>query len=390
MKPGCVSKFLVLCFFLKISRSMAEEAKVQDRGFTGVETLEGVMVSLIDALQSGLTTVFLPIVYIFVFAVALPTNAMAIWVFVFRTKKKHPSSIYMANLALSDLLFVIWIPLKISYHLNGNDWVYGEAMCKVYVSFFYGNMYCSVLFITSLSIQRYWVVAHPLSEQRKNNKMAVAVCVCIWAFVWLSTTPLYLYEHTAQLRRPNVTTCHDVSVIHDPEDPFPSVRYPYYYFMFTALVVFLVPCVLTAVAYALLLRALDGGGAAAGGDSGAAGKKRRRAVLLVATVLVTFLLCFLPSNVMLVVHYSLLKDGEVNNLYALYVAALCLNSLNCCLDPLVYYFVSEDFRGHVRNTLLCRSSRAVERMRVSFSSMKYSRKTQAYVSDSGNTQSSSC
>ncbi|XP_056445492.1 coagulation factor II (thrombin) receptor-like 1, tandem duplicate 2 [Gadus chalcogrammus] len=360
------------------------------RGFVGrVDPEDSGMIKLdkatSDALQSGLTTVFLPIVYIFVFVVALPTNAMAIWVFVFRTKKKHPSSIYMANLALSDLLFVIWIPLKISYHLNGNDWIYGEAMCKLYVSFFYGNMYCSVLFIASLSMQRYWVVAHPLSQQRKNNKMAVIVSACIWAFIWLSTTPLYLYEHTAHLADLNITTCHDVSVIHDSKDPFPSVQYPYYYFMFTALVVFLVPCVLIVVAYVLLLRSLD----SSMGD-GAAGKNRRRAVQLIATVLLTFLLCFLPSNIMLVVHYSLLKDGSENNFYAFYVTALCLSSLNSCLDPFIYYFVSEDFRDHVKNTLLCRSSRTVERMRVSFSSLKYSRKSQAYMSDSGNTQSSSC
>ncbi|KAJ3605533.1 hypothetical protein NHX12_027578 [Muraenolepis orangiensis] len=363
---------------------------IQGRGFVGLvnpKDSDKVVVdnATSDALTSGLTTIFLPVVYIFVFVVALPTNAMAIWVFVFRTKKKHPSSIYMANLALSDLLFVVWIPLKINYHLRGNDWIYGEAMCKVFVGFFYANMYCSVLFIAALSVQRYWVVAHPLSQQRKNNFMAVVVCACIWGFVWLASTPLYLYQQTARLTHPNITTCHDVNLILDPEDPFPSVRLPYYYFVFSALVVFLVPCVVIVAAYALLLRAL--GRAMA---DGAAAKNRRRAVLLIATVLLTFLLCFVPSNVLLVAHYSLLKDGLVDNLYTFYVTALCLSSLNSCLDPFVYYAVSGDFRAHVKNTLLCRSSRAVERMRVSFSSMKYSRKGQAYVSDTGTTQSSSC
>ncbi|KAG7274964.1 hypothetical protein CRUP_001057 [Coryphaenoides rupestris] len=317
------------------------------RGFVDPTDSERVLVdeATSAALTSGLTTVFLPVVYIFVFAVALPTNAMAIWVFAFRTKKQHPSSIYMANLALSDLLFVVWLPFKVAYHLKGNDWTYGEPMCKVFVGFFYGNMYCSVLFIAALSVQRYWVVAHPLSQQRRNNKMAVVACACIWAF------------------------------------------YPYYYFMFSALVVFLVPCVLIVVAYVLLLRTLR---VSRSTDSNDTGKKQRRAVMLIATVLVTFLLCFVPSNVMLVVHYSLLKDGEVDNLYGFYVATLCLSSLNSCLDPFIYYFVSEDFREHVRNTLLCRSTRAVARLRSSFSSMKYSRKSKAYVSNSGNTQSSSC
>ncbi|KAM3873900.1 proteinase-activated receptor 2-like [Diretmus argenteus] len=306
---------------------------------------------------------------------------MAIWVFLFRTKKKHPSSIYMANLAISDLLFVIWTPLKIAYHFNGNNWIYGEGLCKVLVGFFYGNMYCSVLFIACLSVQRYWVVAHPLSHQRKNNKLAITVCVSIWAFVWLTTTPLYLYDHTVRVKEPNITTCHDVNAIHDLENPFPDVQLPYYYFIFTAMIVFLIPCIVIVVAYILLLRTL--------GNS-TEGNNRQKAVMLIVTVLVTFLVCFIPSNIMLVVHYSLLKDGVINNGYAFYITTLCLASLNSCLDPFIYYAVSESFRDHVKNTLLCRSSRTVERMRVSFSSMKYSKKSKSYMSESETTKSSSC
>ncbi|KAL0965339.1 hypothetical protein UPYG_G00279990 [Umbra pygmaea] len=338
-----------------------------------------------NTLRSSLTTVFLPIVYIVVFAVGLPTNAMAIWVFLFRTKKKHPAAIYMANLALSDLLFVIWTPLKIAYHLNGNDWTYGEGMCKVLVGFFYGNMYGSILFIACLSVQRYWVVSHPLSHQRKNNKMAIAVSVSIWAFICVSTTPLFLYQQTAQLKDVNITTCHDVNIINDLENPFPDVELPYYYFVLMAGIVFFVPLLVIILAYILLLKSLGGGIA-----DGEAGKNRRRAVVLIAVVLGTFLVCFIPSNIMLVIHYTLLKDGQVNTGYSFYITTLCLAALNSCLDPFIYYFVSEEFRDHVKNTLLCRSSRTVERMRVSFNSMKYSQKSKSYVSQSGNTQSSSC
>ncbi|XP_061657901.1 coagulation factor II (thrombin) receptor-like 1, tandem duplicate 2 [Syngnathoides biaculeatus] len=382
---GILALFLiVLCHF------WAAEGEGRGRGFIGhvdPQASDRVVVdrATSETLRSPLTTVFLPVVYIVVFAVGLPANAMAVWVFLFRTKKKHPSSIYMANLALADLLFVIWTPLKIAYHLAGNDWTYGEGLCKVLVGFFYGNMYGSILFIACLSVQRYWVVAHPLSQQRKNNKVAVGVCLGIWTFIWLTTTPLYLYEHTARLREPAVTTCHDVSVIRNPDDPFASVRLPYFYFVLMGAAVFLAPCAVIVVAYVLLLRALG-----RGPEDGAASKNRRRAVLLIVVVLLTFLVCFIPSNVMLVLHYSLLKDGSPDNGYALYVATLCLASLNSVLDPFIYYFVSDDFRQHVKNTLLCRSSRTVERMRVSFSSMKYSRKSKSYVSDSGNTQSSSC
>lgn len=43
------------------------------------------------ALTGKLTTVFLPIVYIVVFIVGLPSNAMAIWVFFFPNNKETSS-----------------------------------------------------------------------------------------------------------------------------------------------------------------------------------------------------------------------------------------------------------------------------------------------------------
>ncbi|XP_044029717.1 proteinase-activated receptor 2-like [Siniperca chuatsi] len=350
----------------------------EDRGFTGTETDDGVWVTpqAKEVLSSRLTTVFLPIIYIFVFVVGLPTNTMAIWVFLFRTKKKHPSSIYMANLALADLLFVIWVPLKIAYHFNGNNWIYGEGLCKVLVAFFYGNMYCSISFIACISVQRYWAVVHPLDQQRDNRvAVAVAVSVAVWVVVWLLTIPLYLYDQEVYVTNLDILTCHDVTR--------PSQRkIAAGYFLTMGTVGFVAPTVVCIVSYVLMLKALRNSMA-----DPAIAKKRRKAVVLIITVLVMFLVCFTPSNVMLLVHYILLLGEVHNSLYGFYIITLCLASLNSSFDPFVYYFISEDFREHVKNTFLCRSERTVERMRVSFSALKYSKKSNTYTSDPGNTQS---
>ncbi|KAM6986516.1 proteinase-activated receptor 2-like [Aplochiton taeniatus] len=331
-------------------------------------------------LESRLTTVFLPIIYITVFVVGLPTNAMALWVFLFRTKKKHPAAIYMANLALSDLLFIIWTPMKIAYHINGNNWIYGEGMCKVMVGFFYTNMYCSIIFIACISIQRYWAIVHPLSQQRRSTQLAVVVSVSVWVVVWLASTPLYLYDQTVEVTNMNIVTCHDVT---RPSQKSIAAGY----FLTMGTLGFVVPSIVCIVAYVLMLRTLKTSMA----DENIA-KNRRKAVVLIITVLVMFLVCFTPSNIMLLVHYSLLVAGKVNNAYGFYITTLCLASLNSCLDPFVYYFISEEFRQNVKNTLICRSERTVERMRVSFSALKYSKRSNTYTSDSGTetTKSSNC
>ncbi|KAM9306907.1 proteinase-activated receptor 2-like isoform 2-T2 [Pholidichthys leucotaenia] len=371
-------RWLQLFLVLWLSQTCLTEP--EDRGFTGTETDNGVWVvpQAQQVLSSRLTTVFLPIVYIIVFFVALPCNLLAIWVFLFRIKTKHPSSIYMANLALADLLFVIWIPLKISYHFNGNNWTYGPELCKVLVAFFYGNMYCSIAFIACISVQRYWAVVHPLSQRQRDNCLAISVSIAVWVLVWLIGIPLCLYDHEVRVANLNVLTCHDVTR--------PSQRkIAAGYFLTMGTVGFVAPAIVCVISYVYMLKALWN----SMGDPTIA-KKRRKAIILIITVLVMFLVCFAPSNIMLLVHYILLLNETTNNLYGFYITTLCLASLNSCIDPFVYYFISDDFREHVKNTFLCRSERTVKRMRVSFSALKFSKKSNTYTSETGNTHSTNC
>ncbi|XP_038258937.1 proteinase-activated receptor 2 [Dermochelys coriacea] len=326
-------------------------------------------------LTGKLTTIFLPVVYITVFLIGLPSNAMALWVFFFRTKKKHPAVIYMANLALADLLFVFWFPLKIAYHINGNNWIYGEGLCKVLIGFFYGNMYCSILFITCLSVQRYWVIVNPMLHSRKKSEMALGVSVAIWILILLSTIPLYLVDQTAYIPNLNITTCHDVL----PQNVLAHDMFNY--FLSLAIGVVLFPAILTAVAYILIIQTLN-----ASITNVNIGKKRKRAIKLVIAVLSIYLICFIPSNILLVVHYSLIRDYHQSHVYASYITALCLSTLNSGIDPFIYYFLSKDFRHNLKNAFLCRSVRTAKRMQVSLSSGRYPKKSNSYSSSSNTTK----
>ncbi|KAK7895914.1 hypothetical protein WMY93_021239 [Mugilogobius chulae] len=343
------------------------DTELEDKGFSGYEPLVRGNITLISGtetpkkgmvspeakrvLSSYLTTVFLPIIYIIVFAVGLPANALAIWVFLFRVKKKHSFSIYMANLALADLLFVIWVPLKIAYHFNNNDWIFGEGLCKVLIAFFYGNMYCSILFITCISVQRYWAVVHPLSELQKDNRMATGLSIAIWVIVWAITVPLYLYEQEVRVLNMNIVTCHDVT--RQSQKQMAAG-----YFLTMGAVGFIIPLFVCIVSYVLMLKALQNSM-----SDPTIAKKRRKAIVLIITVLVMFIVCFGPSNIMLIVHYSLLLSEVTDNLYGIYMTTLCLASLNSCIDPFVYYFISKDFRKHMNNSFLRRTERIIKRKR---------------------------
>ncbi|XP_056370268.1 proteinase-activated receptor 2 [Oenanthe melanoleuca] len=381
---------LVLLFCALLGAAAAAEgnngsSKAKGRSFIGQkvlnvnnsEELYKVDEFVADVLTGKLTTVFLPIVYIFAFIVGLPSNAMALWVFFFRTKKKHPAVIYMVNLALADLLFIVWFPLKISYHLNGNNWLFGEGLCKVFVGFFYGNMYCSILFMTCLSVQRYWVVVNPIVNSKKKSEIALGISIAIWILILLGTIPLYLVNQTAYISNLNITTCHDVL----PENVLAHDMFSYFLSLATGL--FLIPAIITAIAYILMIKTLS-----ASIIDVSTGKKRKRAIRLIIVVLSMYLICFTPSNVLIIVHYSLLKAYSQSHVYVWYITALCLSILNSCIDPFIYYYVSKDFRYNLKYALLCRSVRTTQRMQVSLSSGRYPKKSNSYSSNSSRTTKS--
>ncbi|NXU04789.1 PAR2 protein, partial [Buphagus erythrorhynchus] len=249
-----------------------------------------------------------------------------------------------------------------SYHLNGNNWLFGEGLCKVFVGFFYGNMYCSILFMTCLSVQRYWVVVNPIVNSKKKSEIALGISIGIWILILLGTIPLYLVNQTAYISNLNITTCHDVL----PENVLAHDMFSYFLSLATGL--FLIPAIITAVAYVLMIKTLS-----ASIIDVSTGKKRKRAIRLIIVVLSMYLICFTPSNVLIIVHYSLLKAYSQSHLYAWYITVLCLSTLNSCIDPFIYYYISKDFRDNLKYALLCRSVRTTQRMQVSLSSSRYSK-----------------
>ncbi|CAL8342791.1 unnamed protein product [Boreogadus saida] len=78
--------------------------------------------------------------------------------------------------------------------------------------------------------------------------------------------------------------------------------------------------------------------------------RRDRAMRLTATVLLVFVVCFAPNNVLLLAH-TVRRFFYNDSLYMAYKLSLCLSCLNSCLDPFIYYFASKEFRHKLRQML---------------------------------------
>ncbi|XP_033846166.1 proteinase-activated receptor 1-like [Periophthalmus magnuspinnatus] len=301
-------------------------------------------------LSGPMSTLLMPSWYSLVCLISVPVNLCAMLAFAQRIRPKKPAAIYMLNLACADLLFALLLPFKICYHYLGNNWIFGPIMCRVVTAAFYWNMYCSVLLICCISVDRLLAVVYPIDSlawRRPQN--AVIACVTMWILSFIGCTPLLLSNQTIYLDALNITTCHDVQ-------PLEELKWNYkIYFLTICCTLFFLPLLISVVSYTRVIWTLNRVPKGIRGSS----RKKTRAVVMAATVLVIFVLCFMPTNCIMLVHYLLFSNNAqsshqgADSSYALYMVFLCLGSLNCCLDPLVYYFGSSQCQKQLSSVLRC-------------------------------------
>ncbi|XP_051277856.1 proteinase-activated receptor 1 [Dicentrarchus labrax] len=293
-------------------------------------------------LQGRLATSFVPTIYTLVFIISVPLNLVAMVMFVHHIRPRKPAVIYMLNLACADLLFGLLLPFKIAYHYHGNNWIYGSFMCRVVTAAFYCNMYCSVLLMTCISIDRFLAVVYPMNSLTwRSPQTASAVCAAMWLLALGGVFPLLISGQTIYLPDLGITTCHDVQDVENLQ------TYYLYFFPIYSSVFFFIPLVFTVVCYVRIIQAL----AAANVENRS---RKTRAVVMALVVLVVFVVCFTPTNIILMVHYVQLSFKSSDSSYQAYLISMCVGSLSCCLDPVLYYFGSSQCQKQVGALLRCR------------------------------------
>lgn len=293
-------------------------------------------------LQGRLATSFVPTVYTLIFIVSVPLNLAAMLTFVCRIHPRKPAVIYMLNLACADLLFGLLLPFKIAYHYHGNNWIYGSFMCRVVTAAFYCNMYCSVLLIMCISIDRFLAVVYPLNSLTwRSPQTASAVCVAMWLLALGGVSPLLISGQTIYLSDLGITTCHDVQ-----EEENLQAYYLYFFPIYSS-AFFFIPLIFTFVCYVRIIQALA--------EVNMENRSRKtRAVVMAVVVLVLFVVCFTPTNIILMVHYVQLSHKSSDSSYQAYLLSMCVGSISCCLDPVLYYFGSSQCQKQVAAVLRCR------------------------------------
>ncbi|XP_051533619.1 proteinase-activated receptor 1-like [Myxocyprinus asiaticus] len=297
-------------------------------------------------IKGVLVTRVMPSFYILLLIISMPLNALALVTFTCRIRAKKPAVFYMSHLACVDLLFTLLLPLKIHYHLNGSDWVFGEVACRVLSAAYYCYMYCSILLMMCMSVDRLVAVAFPVASLTwRSTRNATSVCALVWLLALVGTVPLLSIRQTFKIENVGIT-CHDALLHDDPAEQ----QYVYLFSILSCLYFFL-PLVITLVCYSIIIYVLSAKSDRLATSSSS--HRQRRAVIMTIAVLIEFVACFAPTNGILLYHCVRLAtgghSGAGDSSYAAYMLAVCVGSSSVFLDPLLYYYGSSQCRQQIRS-----------------------------------------
>ncbi|XP_066213255.1 P2Y purinoceptor 4 [Saccopteryx leptura] len=291
--------------------------------------------------------ILLPVSYAVVFVLGLGLNAPTLWLFLFHLRPWDATATYMFHLALSDTLYVLSLPTLVYYYAARNHWPFGTKLCKFIRFLFYWNLYCSVLFLTCISVQRYLGICHPLRALRWGRpRTAGLLCLAVWLFVAGCLVPNLVFVTTSS--RGDTILCHDTT---RPEE------FHHYVYFSSAIMVLLfgVPCLVTLVCYGLMARHLYRPFPGATQSS-----SRLRSIRTIVMVLTVFFVCFVPFHITRTIYYMarlLEANCQVLNIVnVVYKVTRPLASANSCLDPVLYMLTGDKYRRQLWKLCRCGTS----------------------------------
>ncbi|KAI2654700.1 C-C chemokine receptor type 6 [Labeo rohita] len=243
-------------------------------------------------------------IYSLICALGLVGNTLVLLTYAFYKKTKTMTDIYLVNVALADLLFVIALPLII--YNEQHDWSMGTWACKFLRAAYSINVYSSTLLLACISGDRYIAIVQARQSVRIRLQAQEENKECITNFE----------EHnTAKIMKILI----------------PSMQ---------MVLGFLVPLIVMTFCYSCTMVTL----------LKAQNFQKHKAIRVVLAVVFVFILCHLPYNMALLVNTSKLFNERHCKEEQVILRTLSISKsvayLHCCLNPILYAFIGVKFRSH--------------------------------------------
>uniref|UniRef100_A0A146NTL4 Lysophosphatidic acid receptor 5b n=1 Tax=Fundulus heteroclitus TaxID=8078 RepID=A0A146NTL4_FUNHE len=259
-----------------------------------------------------------------IFSLGLPLNAVSLWILLRFHGLRSSNAVFMINLAISDLMLVITLPLRVYFYATGT-WPLDNFTCVSITMLFRNNIRSSAIFITFISVDRLLAVVYPLrSRHIRTVSNAVRGAVLVWLYVVVLNIPESI-SFSRALHSKNNATCFESVYSGNLASSASSASSLIHVIQVTLLFIMLaVNFGSTVMVFWTLRHHLS---------ESAKVNSKVNVMVIFALNLVMFIICFIPVSVM---PFFQSRGSDLTPL-------ICLAAVNCCLDPLCYYFSLDAF-----------------------------------------------
>lgn len=291
-------------------------------------------------------------------------NILVIITYAFYKKSKSMTDVYLLNMAIADLLFVVALPLII-YNEHSN-WSMGTEVCKLLRGAYSVNLYSCMLLLACISTDRYIAIVLARRSFRIRARALLysrVICSAVWVLALLLSIPTFLY-YESYVPSHSKSPLNDrkwVFLTNDTSDSEEDAGFPLCEFRFSdnetahqikvlipstqMAVGFFLPLLIMGFCYASIIVTL----------LRIKNFQRHKAVRVVLAVVTVFITCHLPHNVALLYDTVTMSDQleceEVHIIHTTMRITESIAYLHCCLNPVLYAFVGVKFRNHFRKIL---------------------------------------
>ncbi|XP_067876092.1 somatostatin receptor type 5-like [Heterodontus francisci] len=293
------------------------------------------------------SAILIPAIYFTVCVIGLSGNTLVIHVILHYAKMESVTNIYILNLAIADELFMLGLPfLAIQNALS--YWPFGSLMCRLVMTVDGINQFTSIFCLTVMSIDRYFAVVHPVKSIKwRKPHVAKIINAMVWAISFVVVLPVVIFSDV----KTGMHTCN----INWPE---PIIVWSTAFIIYTATLGFFAPLLVICLCYLLIVIKVKSSGKKVRATSTKRKQSERRVTWMVVIVVAVFVFCWLPFYVMNIVNLVATMPSEPA-LVGLYFFVVVLSYANSCANPIIYGFLSDNFKQGFRK-ILCRATRKVD------------------------------
>ncbi|XP_023657806.2 prostaglandin D2 receptor 2 [Paramormyrops kingsleyae] len=270
-------------------------------------------------------------------------NLLILWVIGFHVPYSV-LSIWILNLAVSDLLATASLPIFTYYLAQGSTWNMGPIFCKIHSAIFFLNMFVSGFLLATISLDRCLVCLRPVWAQNfRDVRMAVVVCISLWILAFLNTVPYYLFRGTIKRQDDRIMCYYNFMQFAKEgnstedcgiwQDATASSKF---------IIAFLLPLVAIVGSYVTVSSSITRRGR----------RRTYRFFRLVVAVVVSFVLCWAPYHLFCLLEAIAHYRPELRQFVARGMpVAASLAFINSVLNPVLYVFSCPDFMAKIRQSL---------------------------------------